>query len=523
VLTGNFFIEKKKKKKKKKKTPRPPPPPPTHTHNFFFDFQAALHFTLSLCLYDGAFSYVYVAHQSALCDLFDTGPARVRANSAAAAGAFLASLPVLLVSHVSAPVPGAVPVAACAALAAVTAVGLRASAAVLVGVEVARGGPKKHTPTDTGSVVGAALLPVAAARKDPDAAATTTTTINLTPLPGAAATAESTAAAAASLTSATTTVDAVEYEAPSFVAILRALLRSQDFAVFTVFNALQTFACNLLTSAFPVLVAHLVTGSLGVTGASAILWLSFALPHVITVLLAGPASRLGAHKVIGTITWLRAISTVVFFIVTAVFVSGGTQVQPAAAWLTPPTIPQAGAEAPVIEAATTAQEPGLLPSLASAAAAAAPAPVWCAVWLGVSLLAVRLMTEAVCRLSSLVIADLVDAEEAQRRADDGGRIGGLAIRSVAGAVQGVQVMLTRPAQTLAPVLTWWFLSRAGISRTDISATPDAALPLYSAALFASGGVAAAQVIVWARYKLRDGKLKALGEKLRSLRGIAVKV
>jgi Na+/melibiose symporter-like transporter len=82
--------------------------------------------------------------------------------------------------------------------------------------------------------------------------------------------------------------------------------------------------------------------------------------------------------------------------------------------------------------------------------------------LGAFLVFNRISTEAVCRLSNLVVADIVDEDRVQFQRYE----------SRAASIFGLQALISKPQVSLAPMVGWWVLDMAGFQPAPAETVPS---------------------------------------------------
>jgi len=109
----------------------------------------------------------------------------------------------------------------------------------------------------------------------------------------------------------------------------------------------------------------------------------------------------------------------------------------------------------------------------------------------------RNLTECNCRLSALVLSDLVDEDYVRNRRS----------KPMSSTISGLHALVSRPAQSLAPMLSWWLLRRSGLTAGGIGAQPAAAVSAATRLLFGVPmAVSVLQAILWSQYRLRGPEL-----------------
>lgn len=113
----------------------------------------------------------------------------------------------------------------------------------------------------------------------------------------------------------------------------------------------------------------------------------------------------------------------------------------------------------------------------------------------------RVLTEMTCRLSPLVMSNIVD-EDTQTYARS---------RPMSALVMGVQSFLVKPGQSLAPMLGWWLFALGG-GQPEGEGQPErlaAGNPLYSYVIFAPCACCILQLLLWKKFDLHGKKLQLI--------------
>ena len=118
------------------------------------------------------------------------------------------------------------------------------------------------------------------------------------------------------------------------------------------------------------------------------------------------------------------------------------------------------------------------------------------------LLMCRVCSECICRLQPLILADVVDEDTFLHRRPV----------SMAASVGGTLSVVSKPGQSLAPVLGCWYLGLAG------AANPDAQTSALSAGLFflVQIGTSSCLLAVWRGYQLEGHRLDIVRRRERGL-------
>ena len=130
----------------------------------------------------------------------------------------------------------------------------------------------------------------------------------------------------------------------------------------------------------------------------------------------------------------------------------------------------------------------------------------------------------------LIMADVIDADRVKHQRPS----------SVSTSIHGVQSLIVKPAQSVAPMIGVWLLTRNGLveghhgklvslenhtlakmgNSTGGKITADASVALQSTVFYLTFGVplicTVAQLFLWKRFDLRDDKLRKVKEALRNM-------
>ena len=184
--------------------------------------------------------------------------------------------------------------------------------------------------------------------------------------------------------------------------------------------------------------------------------LSFVLPHLLVVAVTPLVQRLGCYRVI---TWVVAVKLATHVL--------------------------------VVLASLAFAHNGALPAHASTAFVAAAFLVFA-----------RVLTEMTCRLSPLVMSNIVDEDTlTHSRA-----------RPMSALVMGVQSFLVKPGQSLAPMLGWWLFALGQGQGGEQAQGQDgraAANPLYAYVTLAPCLCCVLQLLLWMKFDLHGRKLQAI--------------
>lgn len=125
----------------------------------------------------------------------------------------------------------------------------------------------------------------------------------------------------------------------------------------------------------------------------------------------------------------------------------------------------------------------------------------------------RVFTEGTCKLLNLIISDLVDEDYVMHHRK----------QSISALVFGVSALLSKPGQTLAPLLGTWLLAKqtgysifysdktSEINNTgflmDDSTGNDVRMGCFQVLVYVPITCAVMQILLWSRFKLHGERLK----------------
>ena len=126
----------------------------------------------------------------------------------------------------------------------------------------------------------------------------------------------------------------------------------------------------------------------------------------------------------------------------------------------------------------------------------------------------RNVTECGCRLSSLVLADVIDEERVQHQRE----------KPMSSSVAGLHAIASKPGQSFAPMIGWYVLRSAGYSSTQtftenneaVTDIPVGYTALLNLLIFLPGSVGLIQVCLWHLYTLHGDNLVNVKTKLKQL-------
>lgn len=129
----------------------------------------------------------------------------------------------------------------------------------------------------------------------------------------------------------------------------------------------------------------------------------------------------------------------------------------------------------------------------------------------------RVFTEGTCRLLSLVISEIVDEDYVQHNRD----------HSVAALIYGTSAMLSKPGQTIAPLIGTWLITAnaqsAIFSHQPVTPRDAAAMKevLFTMLVYVPIVCASVQLYCWKQYTLKGSYLRQIQAKLRKGRGLEI--
>ncbi len=449
---------------------------------------SGLHFAVSLCLYDGALTFVEVNHAALLSDMTHDGPTRARANAASGVGAAIGAISsyIAQIAWASGSFGSfqVVCLAIAAASAAVIAMSVRHLRSFLVDSEQHQ---NNSTQQDTNKLQSQSTPRADSPFEGPMAARTSAG--------GAAA-----RRGGASLQPAAHEPDGIDSATDSrggdrqddtimgvslapaarralmpcvpslrkYGAFVRQLTRHRSFLIFVVVSTIQVFDCTFEKNFFAMFL-DVLTAPAGkrhdaaaddpkfgpgtepfekaVSANAAVLTLSFILPHIATVFLTPLTQRIGVAAVLDRIFAARIV--VLCF-----------------AWAVGPVSPLLS---------------------------------------GTTVLLNRVMSECVCRAFPLVTADIVDEDTVRNGRQD----------SLGASVIGTAALVSKLSQSIAPMLGYSLMASitpahsaggASVSRTD-------QLFVWDILVFLPAACVAVQLAAWRAYPLRAEYMAQVKTKL----------
>jgi Na+/melibiose symporter-like transporter len=235
-----------------------------------------------------------------------------------------------------------------------------------------------------------------------------------------------------------------------FTAVVKQLFRSKNFLYYVGFSALQVYECTFEKN-FLNLFLDALLGSENAVPRGIFIVISFVLPHLLVAAVTPFVQRHGCYRVILWIVLLKLLTHISVVLASQLFTRSDVL----------PTHTLSGV-------------------LASA-----------------FLVFARVLTEMTCRLSPLIMANIVD-EDAHTHSR---------LRPMSALVMGVQSFLVKPGQSLAPMLGWWlFAMGKGREGGAAHAGPN---PLYTYVIFAPCVCCIVQLLLWLRFDLHGRKLHTI--------------
>eukprot|EP01059_Diplonema_ambulator_P010419 TRINITY_DN20457_c0_g1_i1.p1 TRINITY_DN20457_c0_g1~~TRINITY_DN20457_c0_g1_i1.p1 ORF type:complete len:520 (+),score=163.29 TRINITY_DN20457_c0_g1_i1:61-1620(+) len=238
-------------------------------------------------------------------------------------------------------------------------------------------------------------------------------------------------------------------EAISIVTFARQTLKHKNLWSFAAMGLLQQFACTFSTNFFSMFLTLLVGGFLPASVQSAVLYASFILPHLGTMAVT-PILRIYSKKqvVMGLFVARLAVATVGLY-ATAML-------------LKVPVMGVLGLEEMTLKDDAVLLVKSVIGEHASTAGAQLKAigdiagevdkttAWWFGMTLTFSVLLNRILTENVCRLEPLLVTDLIDEDCILHRRS----------HLMSSMIFGSIALITKPAQSLAPMVGYYYISRA---------------------------------------------------------------
>jgi Na+/melibiose symporter-like transporter len=239
---------------------------------------------------------------------------------------------------------------------------------------------------------------------------------------------------------------------PQFFAIVKQLIRSKNFLCYVGFSVLQVFECTFEKN-FLNLFLDAMLGSEHAVPRGVFIVVSFVLPHLLVVAVTPLVQRHGCYRVILWVVSLKLFTHLLVIAASQVFVIDGAS-----------------------------------PAHASSGFVASA-----------FLVVARVLTEMTCRLSPLVMSNIVD-EDTHTHARS---------RPMSALVMGVQSFLVKPGQSLAPMLGWWLFALGDGEGRGGQVSQSGANPLYVYVIFAPCICCLLQLFLWLKFDLHGKKLHSI--------------
>eukprot|EP00004_Rigifila_ramosa_P010454 TRINITY_DN2230_c0_g1_i4.p1 TRINITY_DN2230_c0_g1~~TRINITY_DN2230_c0_g1_i4.p1 ORF type:complete len:485 (-),score=101.12 TRINITY_DN2230_c0_g1_i4:8-1372(-) len=243
-------------------------------------------------------------------------------------------------------------------------------------------------------------------------------------------------------------LDTAAAPTPSLGLTARNLLQSRNFGLFTIYSFLQVFECTFEKGFLPVTTAVLAPAMSPGT-LSILVALSFVVPHVLVVLLTPLVNERGLHASLRSLLLAKlALSLTACFL---------------------------GLEA---------------------------SPTWLVAYVFTS----RVLTECGCRLSPLVVSDLIDEDMVIHKRS----------QSMGAFLFGVINFFSKPGVSIAPALGWYVLSAYGYRDTRLlgsGTTPELAAATFALAVWIPFLVVAMQLVLWSAYTLHGSRLAGIKQRI----------
>jgi Na+/melibiose symporter-like transporter len=234
-----------------------------------------------------------------------------------------------------------------------------------------------------------------------------------------------------------------------FFAIVKQLFRSRNFLCYVGFSMLQVYECTFEKN-FLNLFLDVILGSEHAVPRGMFILVSFVLPHLLVVVVTPLVQRHGCYRVILWVVSLKLFTHVSVIIASQVYAIDGTSAMHASSGFVASSF----------------------------------------------LVIARVLTEMTCRLSPLVMSNIVD-EDTHTHARS---------RPMSALVMGVQSFLVKPGQSLAPMLGWWLYALGDGDGRGGQVTQSGANSLYVYVIFAPCICCLVQLFLWLKFDLHGKKL-----------------
>jgi Na+/melibiose symporter-like transporter len=247
-------------------------------------------------------------------------------------------------------------------------------------------------------------------------------------------------------------------------AFLRQVRRHANLWLFSGINLIQVFNCHFNSNFLPIFVRAFCAAPLvpPVVG-SLVLGLSASLPHATVALLTGVVARHGAVPVVRVVIAVRlALAALALLLLRPL------------------------ALAAVDFAAGAPATPAATPTLVAMSLGAA-----------FFLLMNKMLGEAVCRHTNLILSDVIDEDSVLH-----GRHA-----SESTLIHGLSFFVSKPGQSIAPMVAMTLLGDA------VDGTPEYMLRLFTMMCYVPLACTVLQTILWLRYDLVGARLSAVRKQL----------
>lgn len=235
----------------------------------------------------------------------------------------------------------------------------------------------------------------------------------------------------------------------NIVAFAKEALTKRSMVIAVIVWAVQEYSCTFATNFFAMFLALVCRDSLSTTTRSALLMLSFVAPHAITLGITPLIASVGKKVIIERLFLLRALVGVCTLVLAFSMSNAGSQ-------------------------SRSFQ-----------------------VLFALALFGNRILTEGVCRLQSLVLSDVTDEDTVSHNRE----------RSMAATVNGLMSLVSKPFQSVAPVVTCFILATQRVLLADDAASTTDPSKCIATLLGATALITAGSMwVVWRRYPLHGSYL-----------------
>ena len=278
-------------------------------------------------------------------------------------------------------------------------------------------------------------------------------------------------------------------DTPSLAMFTRQASKQRNLWVFILMGVWQQFSCTFSTNFFSMFLVLLVGKHLSNASQSAILYASFILPHLVTVAITPVLQKISKKNVIMALFGLRLSTCIGALIMVSKYMKISTYSLLSMELL----------EGNSIETHPNNQLFDLLSHMTGnitdktinvhpESISGVAAITWV---LTICLLANRVFTESVCRLEPLVITDLIDEDCVVNKRR----------HLMSSMIFGSFSLFTKPSQSLAPMLGYYFITRHSDSPLKLWLCVTSltfVIPLVFTSL---------SMVTWAQYRLTGDYLK----------------